>query len=144
MRRPRSLAYVTWVISYYACTLISAVVGVFQEPDIELERANRDANFFEVCTLKSVENICARNITMAGADGSIVRAPGVTVWIQAHCGNEEDEQKRSVCVLSYIGDDFGKDQADEFFSCVCEECPRACNRQGNLRNRQNMIAMESQ
>jgi hypothetical protein len=120
---------------------VGIAVDGFHEPP--LEHIVRDAHFYQVCTLKHVENICARNITMASADGSIVRAPGVTVWIQAHCGGEVDEHKRSICVLSYIGDDFGDDQASEFFACVCDECPRACHRQGNLRNRKNVIAMES-
>jgi len=106
--------------------------------------SQHDAAFYATCSLKDVENVCARNITMAQADGSIVRAPGVTVWIQAHCGLVQDETKRSMCVLSYIGDDFGDDQATQFFTCVCDECPRACKKQGNLRNRQNVIAMESQ
>ena len=99
-----------------------------------------DLTFYSECTLKHVENFCTRNITMAQADGSRVKAPGVSIWIQAHCGNESDEHKRAMCVLSYIGDDFGEDQANEFFSCVCDECPRACQRKGNLRNRQNVIA----
>lgn len=100
----------------------------------------QDLTFYSECTLKHVENLCTRNITMASGDGSRVKAPGVSIWIQAHCGNESDEHKRAMCVLSYIGDDFGEDQANEFFSCVCDECPRACQRKGNLRNRQNVIA----
>ncbi|CAB9508253.1 expressed unknown protein [Seminavis robusta] len=129
-----------WTLFLLLGTIEMTVDG-FQEPP--LENVERNAKFYEECSLKDVENICARNITMSSPDGSIIRAPGVTVWIQAHCGSEQDEHKRSVCVLSYIGDDFGEDQAAIFFSCVCDECPRACHRQGNLRNRQNQIAMDS-
>lgn len=145
MQRLRSPAYLEWTLFVLLMAMLVVLADGFEEPFVEeVDRDSRDATFYDDCTLKHVENICARNITMATQDGSIVRAPGVTVWIQAHCGSEEDEQRRSLCVLSYVGDDFGEDQAAEFFSCVCDECPRACHRKGNLRNRQNVIAMESQ
>jgi hypothetical protein len=136
----RKLRRPTWMVTVVAWVFIAVLADGFQEPYLEVDRASRDETFYAKCTLRDVENLCARNITMAQEDGSIIRAPGVTVWIQAHCGSEDDEQKRSLCVLAYIGDDFGEDQAAKFFSCVCDECPRACHRQGNLRNRQNLIA----
>ena len=121
MKVPKSIALVSWSLAVVIWMLAFALAdgfGDFQEPYVEIDRESRDAKWYNECTLKTVENICARNITMATGDGSIVRAPGVTVWIQAHCGSEEDEQKRSMCVLSYIGDDFGEDQASAFFSCL--------------------------
>lgn len=141
MQRPRKPACAAWLVFIIVGILVAELVNGFQEPPVE--ELDRDDAFHKTCSLRDVENMCARNITMAQEDGSIIRAPGVTVWIHAHCGSENDEKKRSLCVLSYIGDDFGEDQAAEFFSCVCEECPRACHRQGNLRNRQNLIEKEN-
>ena len=140
---------ILWALLALVWTLTIQIGGVEGTPEPhyrvkEEEALVKDAAFHDECTLKHVENVCTRNITMAQEDGSRVRAPGVSIWIQAHCGNEHDEHKRALCVLSYIADDFGDEQANEFFSCVCVECPRACKRKGNLRNRQNMIAMESQ
>lgn len=130
------LAFV-WILASGSIQMGGGVEG-FEGP--ALEPLVKDEAFYAECTIKHVENNCSRNITMATEDGSRVRAPGVSIWIQAHCGSETDEHKRSLCVLSYIGDDFGDEQAKVFFSCVCDECPRACKRKGNLRNQQNLVA----
>lgn len=179
IQRPRGLLRCGWFVLWIHLLLASAKGGLIyrdklpqKEPETsvptlskvdEHQEIDKESLFYETCTLRDVENKCAQNVTMAhpNQDGTVMRAPGVSVWIQAHCGSgetdkdstlqekidsttlEEQNKERAKCVLSYIGDDFGEDQATEFFACVCDECPRACLKKGNLRNQQNLIAKET-
>ena len=78
MNRSRRFRSLFWTLFFFLGVAADSIdfVGGFGEPymasEVE-ELPPRDAAFYADCTLKQVENICARNITMAREDGSIVR-----------------------------------------------------------------------